>query len=580
MSVAIRVGAGEPSVLFDVQPRVVSVGETAVATLTLRDVFDASTPSLPDLDGFQVQPAGTENRMNIVNGVVDKSIVHRFALTAVRAGEFTLGPFSYEAGGKQFQLDAVKVRVVSAPADGGAPVDDLRHAAFARVTVNQSEVYVHETFTITIEMLHRGVDLDRDVQLLNMPQSGLKLGQFVELGSGREVVEGTVYEVRAFRAEGRALTAGEIRLEPVLRAQRVTRRQGRARGPFGESLFDDFFGRVERRPIDLKTQPVTLNVLPLPVADRPATFSGAVGACTWDVDVKPLEVNAGEPVTLTMTIRGGSNLEMVTAPHVEFGEEFRVYAPRMISPADQSAERVFEQIVIPRDDRAGKIPALSFSYFDPEVGEYRTVERGPFPLVVHASTNGASVIHLTPTPAGPLVSGGAPDIVYLKPSLAVTDRAGVPRWLTTWPGAMVHLAPAIFALAAWGFARRREALQTDVARARRQRAPRAARVAVRKARDAAEKGDGAAFHDAVWEALTGYFGNRLNLAPGEVDLERVLASFRAGKAETALLSDIRMVFESADAARFAGGGAAGAAGLRDRLDLLVRLLSQAERVRI
>ncbi len=585
--------AGEPAVSLDVQPRAMKVGETAVATITVSNLSDAPAPQMPDLDGFQVQPAGQESRLNIVNGSVDRSVVHRFALTAVKAGDHTVGPFRYEAAGRAFDLQPVTVQVVPAPAGGagGAPVSDLSKAAFARVKVDRPEAYVHERFTITIAVYSRGIELDRNVELMNMPQSGIKLSQFAEVGGGQEAIDGQVYQVRAFRAEGRALTAGEIVLAPTLRAGVVVRRQGRSRGPFGDSFIEDFFGgnpfdRAERRPVDLPADPVTLTVHPLPAEGRPESFSGAVGVCSWDVAVRPTEVNAGEPVTVTMTVRGEANLEAVNVPRLDLGPAFRVYDPRLVSRGDNPREKTFEQVVIPRDGTATEIPALSFSYFDPPARAYRTVTRGPFPLVVHASTNGAATLRLaTAMPAGPQILEGAPDIVYLKPvvlphpigegKLRPLRRFDVFRW----PGTLVHALPAAVALAALLVARRREVLENDVARARREQAPKAARPAVAKARAAAEQGNGAAFHEALWEALTTYFGNRLNLAPGEVARDRVVAAFEPAGVGQETLDGIRRLFDSCDEARYAGG-ASGAAGMRDRVEMLVKILGRCERVKL
>ena len=43
--------------------------------------------------------------------------------------------------------------------------------------------------------------------------------------------------------------------------------------------------------------------------------------------------------------------------------------------------------------------------------------------------------------------------------------------------------------------------------------------------------DEAAFHQAMWDALTEYFGHRLNLAPGEVTVQTVLARIPGETAE-------------------------------------------------
>jgi hypothetical protein len=482
-----------------------------------------------------------------------------------------------------FELPAVKLRVAASGAvpAGGAPADDLAKAAFAAVTVEPGEVYVHERFTITISLYHRGVELDRNIELMNMPQSGLKLGQFSELGGGREVVGGEIYEVRSFRAEGRALTAGEISIAPTLRAGRIVRQTGRARQ---RHPFEDFFGggmfdRAERRPLDLAAEPVKLLVRPLPAEGRPESFSGAVGACEWEVGVQPAELAAGDPVTLSMAIRGDANLEAVNAPRFDLGPSFRVYDPKLVSRGDNPREKVFEQVVIPRDEKVKEIPALAFSFFDPKAQAYRTVTRGPFPLVVRPSTNASISLRLGPAAAsGPQILDGVPDIVYLKPARPSVRRVPAAPWAFAWPGALVHGVPAAVALAAFLAARRREALAGDVARARREQAPRAARPALRKARLAAERGDGAAFHDALWEALTTYFGNRLNLAPGEVDRARVVDAFARAGLNAESLDEIGRLFDACDMARYAGA-AAGAAGMRDRVESLVRILARCERTR-
>lgn len=584
LGLAAGVSAAEPSVAFDVQPRVLGVGETAMATIEIRNLSDAAVPALPDLPGFKVQAAGQEKRVNIVNGARDDFVVHRYALTATREGEHVVGPFRYEAGGRMFELSAVKLRVAASAAvpAGGAPAGDLTKAAFAAVTVEPGEVYVHERFTITISLYHRGVELDRNIELMNMPQSGLKLGQFAELGGGRKDVGGETYEVRSFRAEGRALTAGEISIAPTLRAGRIVRPTGRARP---RHPIEDFFGggifdRAERRPLDLAAEPVKLLVRPLPAEGRPESFSGAVGTCEWEVGVQPAELAAGDPVTLSMAIRGDANLEAVNAPRFDLGPSFRVYDPKLVSRGDNPREKVFEQVVIPRDEKVKEIPALAFSFFDPKAQAYRTVTRGPFPLVVRPSTNASISLRLGPAAAsGPQILDGVPDIVYLKPVRAPAARR-IPdaAWAFAWPGALVHGVPAVVALAAFLVARRREVLAGDVARARREQAPRAARPALRKARLAAERGDGAAFHDALWEALTTYFGNRLNLAPGEVDRARVVDAFARAGMNAESLDEIGRLFDACDMARYAGA-AVGATGMRDRVESLVRILARCERTR-
>lgn len=578
--VSATVGAAEPSVVFDVQPRVLAVGEAAQATITLQNMPHAPPPSLPPIDGFEVQAAGVETRIEMNEAGMNRSHVHKFLLHALKAGEHTIGPFRYEAGGRVWDLPAIRLSVVPAQAAAGGATEAR---AMARLRLSKSSVYIHERFTVEIDLLFRGVELDRQVELDNMPAGGLKLGPFVELPARREVVEGEVFEVRTFRTEARALNSGELLLQPQLRTQVIVRRSRRSRDwPFGPNLLDDFFAgtpfdRAERRVVTLAAAPVTLVVRPLPAEGRPESFSGAVGACSWDVDVRPTELTAGEPVTITMTIRGDANLETVQAPALRLGPEFRVYEPRLVPrPGRDERERVFEQIVIPRDETVREIPPLPFSYFDPEMGSYRELVRGPFPLVVRPATNGAGPVRIAPgvIASGSQVVSDTAEIEYLKPVPVRPRRA---RNRSPAQVAVLLATPPLLAGAVVGWVRRRERIASDLALARRMQAPRVAREAVRRMRETLASTDARPFYDAMWSALTGYFGHRLNLPPGEVDADRVLAAF-GPSIEEPVRRAIGELFAQCAAVRFGGGETAGAER-RTQLDRLLEVLHRCERVR-
>lgn len=579
VGVAVAIG-GEPAVVFDIQPRVLAVGETAVATIVLRNLPEAPAMSFPAIEGFTVQPAGVEERVEMSGGSVDRSRVYRFAMIAVKAGDYAVGPFSLEVGGRTWELPAIRLSVVPASAQSGA-VDEAR--AMARLRLSKASVYVHEPFMIEVDLLYRGVELDRQIELQNMPTAGLKLEPFAELPARREAIEGQVYEVRTFRAQARALNSGELVLEPVLRAQVIVRRGRRSRDPWmGPSLLEEFFSgtpfdRVQRQAVSLAASPVVLTVRPLPLEGRPESFSGAVGACTWDVEVRPTEVVAGEPITITMTVRGDANLEIVQAPALRLGPEFRVYEPRLVPrPGRDQRERVFEQIVIPRDETARELPPLAFSYFDPEVGQYRELVRGPFPLVVRAATNGTASLRPMPMSVahGSRIVAEAAELAYLKP-VRMQPRRAVQMSLTTRMAVLA--APPVLAGAMIGWVRRRERLASDVALARRARAPRVAREAIRRMRAALEASEPRGFYDAMWSALTGFFGDRLNLPPGEVDADRVLVAL-GPTIEEPLRRDIADLFSQCAAVRFGGTEATGT-DRRALLEKLLDVLRRCERVR-
>src|SRR5262249_56847351 len=86
-----------------------------------------------------------------------------------------------------------------------------------------------------------------------------------------------------------------------------------------------FYGGPPRQPVELTSQPLVLDVLPLPEQGKPADFSGAVGRFSLDVRGAPLDVTAGDPVTMTYTLRGDGDLSSVAPPAIAGSDTLRVY---------------------------------------------------------------------------------------------------------------------------------------------------------------------------------------------------------------------------------------------------------------
>lgn len=565
-----------------VEPQVLRVGEAASLALIIRGVNDPRPPALTDVEGFQIQYHGAQSQVSFVNGRVDRFTTFQFSALAMKPGVHTIGPFVYEHAGQKATVAAVRVEVVE---EGGPPAGNaITDRLFARIEASKQTVYLHEPFEITIALYARDVDLADQINLDGMPKSGLAIGQFREFGAVRETLDGRIYTVRRFRAPARALSAGTFTLEPSLTVQVVVQTRGRARDPLGDDIFEEFMrnfgGMGQTRAFAVEVKPFELTARDLPARGRPASFSGAVGRFTFEVQVRPSELAVGEPATVHTRIAGAGYLGGITAPAIPESAALHVYEPR--AAAAPETERRFEQVVIPRTAAAKEIPALEFSYFDPESGVYETLRRGPFPLTLHAAAAGDARLVQAPgangSPASPdaLVRGA--DLVYLKPAPArwIRTAAGAAGGAPGWGAAAAWLAPALLLGAVALVARRRDRLATDTAFARRERAPRVARTALEAARRALTSGSSGAFFEALWEALSRYFGLKLGLPPGAVTTEAVLGAAQRAGVDAAGLEALRTVLTRCEAARF-GGATADPAALRGMLDTVHRVLRTCER---
>jgi hypothetical protein len=100
------------------------------------------------------------------------------------------------------------------------------------------------------------------------------------------------------------------------------------------------------------------DVQPLPEQGKPSDFSGAVGHFTLEVRAAPLDVTAGDPVTLTYTLRGEGDLSSVVPPALSGSDALRVYPvqPAATPPGNAAGARTFEQVVIPLQPGSVRLP--------------------------------------------------------------------------------------------------------------------------------------------------------------------------------------------------------------------------------
>lgn len=585
---------------FDIQPRALRMGEAAIASLTVRGADNPPAPGFPPIQGFQVNMAGTERSWSMGTGIGQESaITFRYQFLPLQTGTFTIGPFDYQINGESFKLPGIPLEVVppeSATATGEQPAS-WSELLFARLSSDRTNVVNQQVFDLTITIYSRGLNLGRDISLMNMPDAGFSLKPFQELGTAREVVNNQVYDVRRFRCKAQALTAGTFTLEPVLRMSLLVQRERKKRpGMFGDSFFDHpffsdpFFGNVQAQPVDVKPEALTLKVAPLPPTPATGTFAGAVGQFAFEVEAKPTDLNVGDPITLTMQISGAGNIESITAPQVLAGDDFKAYEVRLsakdINENAAAGRKVFEQVLIPKSDKIRELPALTFTYFDTERHAYQTITRGPFPLTLHASSNATAKLVQTPAfspEAKRLILGT--DIVYLKPAPARWTRQADQFWFAKTGFLVGQIIPAMLLAFAIFSSKRRNELERDTAKARRQRAPKSARLGLSKAEQALSRKDRTVFFEAVWEALSSYFGDRLNLSPGEVSGEHVIGVFKSRGLKPEYLEDIRLLIETCEHERFSGSTSAlmTAEEKTHCADLLVkiaRLLKACEGIRL
>ena len=526
-------------VRMSVEPALISLLDRSTLKIEYIDA-KGDAIDIPEVDGLKIEYRGPQTQYQFVNGQSSSSVTHTYLVTPLKTGDYTIGPVTAEYKGGRKTL-ATKLRVIKPQDDPEA--QQISQIMFSKISTDRENPYVHEPFNLELKVYIRdGAQIDGQFGIRGgMPESGLDGElQWEVADRKREDRNGTIFTVYTLRTTAKALTAGTFSFRPEVQLNVVIPRQQRRSWGFDDPFFGDFFGRQETRPIALDCNRLDVKVLPVPMKDRPVSYTGGVGELGFDVSVGPTQVKAGEPVTLKMRIYGTGNLEKIIPPGITDHHDIKLYDARTV-PTQMPNEVCFEQVLIPKSDSVREIPAISFSYFNTKTDDFRTITRGPFPITVEdAPQNAAQVIATVPSTIQQKTKILGRDIAYLKPRPPAWRMNGAEVWYRTTPSRILLALPLVLLIALSIVVARKNALDNNVALARRQKAPKTARRNIQLAKQALHRKDEAAFHQAMWDALAEYFGHRLNLAPGEITLHTVLARIPG---ETAALEHLFNVIE-------------------------------------
>ena len=470
---ALAVSARAQDITSAVSPNIVTVGEPATYTITFHNSSAPRQIAPPSIDGLQFRGPSYQSSFNSVNGRMTSSASLTYSVFPQRPGSYSIAPPPFDHDGRRVTLDPVtlEVRPAATPSpdtpDGPVP---LR----LRATLEPASPYIHQSAHLTLEILSLpNINLDDRFDLLpsTLPATSCVRSDFVALDPDRIEADGTVYDRRRFQAVVRFTSAGTYTLTPGLRGNVLTRADNssrRRRDPF-ESMFSDSwpFGgpSMTATPVEVsvpESMPVT--VRPVPTANRPADYSGAVGRFSFTATATPSEVAVGEPVTVSIVLSGDGNISDVRPPFYSDTPAYKAYDAKLsgdapVPTAPQGTKR-FDQVVMPRTDALMELPALAFAYFDPDAETFRTLTAGPFPLrVTPAADAASSALLLAPSagasssaaPSAPAALVLATDIHYLKPipaapSLPQRLDAALRRPSVLLPAV---LAPPAFLLLLW-----------------------------------------------------------------------------------------------------------------------------------
>jgi hypothetical protein len=306
------------------------------------------------------------------------------------------------------------------------------------------------------------------------------------------------------------------------------------------------------RMVEITSNAIEYTAQELPPG-APADFNGAVGDLQMSVKADRTSVKADEAIELSIRFNGRSNLKLLDGPGLAFPSDFEVYDPKVIdkiavSEAGMSGQREFQYLIIPRYEGVYELPPITFSYFDPKDGSYRTLSSDPFTFDVAMGAGGPSAA--AQRPGKTEVKQLGTDIRYIRSESGDLRPKGSLLFASwRWWAGMATPAVAFLALLAWR--RRQEREQADVVGMRRKRADKIAREHLKQAALALKQNEPGPFYTALSKAMHGYLADKLGLGVAEITAQRLVQHLAHHPGGDALARDIVALIGTCDMARFA-----------------------------
>jgi hypothetical protein len=357
--------------------------DTVNLTVTV-DIEGASRvpkPQLPDFESFTIlnESAKSQTSISIVNGQTKrtKTVTYTYLVQPNLKGTHIIDPVTIKFQGIEYKTDPITLTVVEGqvksdntgilPEEEAIDIEKLKGEIFILAKPEENTVFEGEQLILTYTLFSR-LDID-SIALSSSPDFS---GFFKEdiynasrLEHKKEVYEEKQYDttvlkkVALFGIEPGVYTPKPLVLEATVIAK-------------NDDLFR-FFGR----PFNflIKSNPITINVKPLPKNTTGKEFSYVVGELDVNILKRESIVNTGESTTFYLTLKSSGNLNTISDPQLKMSKRGRMYLSDTKFDRVEEQDKVnfikkFEYTIIPEESGILEISTDDILYFDTNSSSY------------------------------------------------------------------------------------------------------------------------------------------------------------------------------------------------------------------
>jgi hypothetical protein len=336
----------------------------------------------PTFENFRIVGGPSQSiRNSWINGKRSYSKTYSYFLSPIEKGSFEIGQASIEVDGEIYKTLPVQIIVTSA-VDKPTNPNDPNYIADKKIhlvaELSDNNPFLNEAVSVIYKLYvapDTGVDNWRELEAPRYANFWSNNIDIKTLNVQNGTYKGEPYRYVVLR---RTLLypqkTGKLKIEPLTLDISVQVPSNRR----------DFFGNLISSSVNktVSSGSSTIDVKPLPLNNKPLDFSGAVGNFNFEIKSDKKELLLDEAFQLSLIVSGKGNFNLFDDPKISLPVSLEVYEPEKISNVSVRSNGIKGKInnkytVVPNNPGKYTIPQTKFSFFDPELEDYKTIYSDP-----------------------------------------------------------------------------------------------------------------------------------------------------------------------------------------------------------
>jgi hypothetical protein len=534
---------------------------------------DGKNFEAPNFTNFEIVGgpfSSQSSSVQIINGSVNKSTTHTYSfyLRAIKEGTYTIPSATITVDKKKIKSSIEEITVVkdnsvstggSATASAGTGTKEV----FLEAIPNKKSAYIGEQITLRYKIYYTIPISQLTISkapsysgfwMKDVTENGGTLQQSSIVRNGTEYHVATIQEIVLIPQKTGTLTIDPLDISCIAQI-RQDNRQSRGYDPF-DNFFGDIMGtsytNVKK---DIKSQPIDIEVKALPTKDKPDSYKGAVGQFTFTSSIDKTEMKSNDAFTLTYSVSGNGNIDLLELPKPNFPPDFEVYDPKITTNTKSnsygiSGTKKAEYVVIPRVSGNFTISPTEFSYYDPAKNRYVTLASDKYELKVERSANEGN--------SGIIYAGGQEAIKVVGSDInhimmtGKLKKEGSLLFASPLYFIIIILMLAVFVAGLILYKRINKFNQNQVL-VRNKKATKIAKKRLQSAYNYLKIKDSSHFYEEFSQALWGYISDKLNISRSQLSMDTVKEMMASKNVPEDIINQFIELLNNCEYARFAPG---------------------------